>query len=408
MNGFDTNKNISNIYFKDVDFHGSPLSDLDLINKNNFVSNIEITSSSTPSGARTYHYYDLELEDDYLVNKEVVPARDQEAIEIPDFSVSTAEPPYAGTKITGEFTVRATYGASTSDWGGLEETNYHQVGFEVNNILNDDKKIFKADSWKEGATRTNYIAVSIIFDAPNKVGSIRLFGEDESMYFLMQNISVYAATNIKADTGLPIFSKKLNGENYEFSPSKNNYVDIRIQPGDYIAIQLRFHYYDSEVYAKNAFLRYIEFFPASLTFGKTPYASTYEDVYNPEKLTDGDVTTYFESKKNLWPGWVAIDMGTLYDVRIINLHLPPLSSWPNRIQRIEIKYSTKTETSYDSATWVNLFDGPIDYLFDSSKGNMVSITLDEAVSMRSIIFIITSNSAPGGYGAQFSEISIYE
>jgi hypothetical protein len=224
----------------------------------------------------------------------------------------------------------------------------------------------------------------------------------------MQNISVYAATNIKADTGLPIFSKKLNGENYEFSPSKNNYVDIRIQPGDYIAIQLRFHYYDSEVYAKNAFLRYIEFFPASLTFGKTPYASTYEDVYNPEKLTDGDVTTYFESKKNLWPGWVAIDMGTLYDVRIINLHLPPLSSWPNRIQRIEIKYSTKTETSYDSATWVNLFDGPIDYLFDSSKGNMVSITLDEAVSMRSIIFIITSNSAPGGYGAQFSEISIYE
>jgi hypothetical protein len=38
----------------------------------------------------------------------------------------------------------------------------------------------------------------------------------------------------------------------------------------------------------------------------------------------------------------------------------------------------------------------------------VSITLDEAVDMRSILFIVTANTAPGGYGAQFSEISVYE
>ncbi|MDI9507867.1 MAG: discoidin domain-containing protein, partial [Bacillota bacterium] len=129
---------------------------------------------------------------------------------------------------------------------------------------------------------------------------------------------------------------------------------------------------------------------------------------NPEKMTDGDVTTYFESKKNLWPGWVVVDMGEVYGVRIINLHLPPLSSRPNRIQTIEIKYSASAETSIDSENWISLFDGPADYLFDGSKGNMVSITLDEAVDMRSILFIVTANTAPGGYGAQFSEISVYE
>ncbi|MFP4187625.1 MAG: discoidin domain-containing protein, partial [Acholeplasmataceae bacterium] len=196
--------------------------------------------------------------------------------------------------------------------------------------------------------------------------------------------------------------------NYEFSPSKNNFTDIRLAPGDYIAVQLRFYYQEGVVYSEQPYLRYIEFYPASLTYGKTPYASDYEDVYNPEKLTDGDIMTYFESKKNLWPGWVIVDMGDVHDVRIINLHLPPLSSWPTRTQTIEIKYSTDHETSIDAGNWEDLFDGPRDYRFDSSEGNMVSIVLDEAVDMRSIILIVIANTAPGGYGAQFSEISVYE
>jgi hypothetical protein len=34
--------------------------------------------------------------------------------------------------------------------------------------------------------------------------------------------------------------------------------------------------------------------------------------------------------------------------------------------------------------------------------------LPQGVEMRSIILIVTENTAPGGYGAQFSEISVYE
>jgi len=408
MNGFDETKSISNIYFKDVDFRGEPLTSEEQISANNFVSDIHITSSNEPQGAPVYHYYDLELGDYYVVDKEVIPARDQEAIEIPDFAVSQAEPPYAGSKITGDFTARATYGVSTQDWGGEQTEDYDVEGFDVSNILVDDQSMWISDNWAADAERADYIALSVIFDQAHKVGSIRLFGDPDSMYFLTQNISVYAATFISETTGLPVFSKKLNGEDYEFSPSKNHYVDIRLAPGDYVAVQLRFNFKEGSIYSETPFLRYIEFYPASLTFGKTPYASQYEDVYNPEKLTDGDISTYFESQKGVWPGWVAIDMGETYSVRIINLHLPPLSSWPDRTQRIEIKYSLSAETNINSANWITLFDGPQDYLFDSSEGNMISITLPEAIEMRSIILIVTANDAPGGYGAQFSEISVYE
>lgn len=408
MNGFDAQKNIQNVYFSDVEFRGEPLTSASQVNANSFVSNIQVTSSDTPTGAHVYHYYELELGDYYVVDKVVIPARTQEAIEIPEFSISRVDPPYAGQKIEGNFTARATYGVTTQDWGGAEIDDYDIPGFEVNNVLTDDDSMWIADAWKAEATRADYIALSIMFDQAHQVGSIRLYGDTDSMYFQSQNISVYAATSISQTTGLPVFSKRLNGENYEFSPSKNNYVDIRLAPGDYIAVQLRFYNYEGAIYANSPFLRYIEFYPASLTFGRTPIASPYEDVYNPEKLTDGDVTTYFESRKNLWPGWIIVDMGAVRDVRIINLHLPPLSSWPPRTQTIEIKYSTSAETGFDSANWQNLFEGPRDYLFDSSQGNMISITLPESVEMRSIIFIVTANTAPGGYGAQLSEISIYE
>jgi len=408
MNGFDSTKNISNVFFKDVEFRGAPITSASVVNANGFVSNIQVQSSNVPTGAHVYHYYELELGDFYTVDKTVIPARLQEAIEIPEFSVSQVEPPYAGAKIEGEFTARATYGVTTQDWGGTSIENHEQEGYEVSNILTDDASMWKAAPWKEDATRADYIALSVIFDQAHKVGSIRLYGDSESMYFEMQNISIYAATSISQNTGLPIFSKRLNGENYEFSPSKNNYVDIRLAPGDYVAIQLRFHNQQGSIYAKNPFVRYIEFFPASLTFGKTPYASQYEDVYNPEKLTDGDLNTYFESRKGVWPGWIIVDMGQSYPVRIINLHLPPLSSWPTRTQTIEIKYSLQGETALNSASWQNLFDGPKDYVFDGSQGNMVSIVLPEGVEMRSIILIVTANTAPGGYGAQFSEISVYE
>lgn len=408
MNGFDVSKNIENVNFKDVTFKGEPIKNTADININNFVSNVNIISSNEPTGAPKYMYYELELGDYYIVDKVVIPARDQTAIEIPEFAISNATPPYAGTKIEGDFTARATLGVSPQDWGATTTLDYSKEGFGVSNIFKDDETSFMAKDWPQDANRQNYIALSIMFNDTFKVGSLRLFGDLDSNYFYMQNISVYAATNLHSVTGQPVFSKRLNGEDYEFSPSNNNFVDIRLQPGDYIAIQLRFHYQKGVIYTNNPFIRYMEFYPASLTYGKTPYASQYEDVYNTEKLTDGDLNSYFESKRNVWPGWVVVDMGETFNVRIINLHLPPLSSWPKRTQRIEIKYSLKSETSYNSNTWISLLDGPQDYLFDNANGNLVSIELEQGVEMQSIILIFTANSAPGGYGAQLSEISIYE
>src|SRR5690606_32581631 len=70
MNGFDQNKDITDIYFKDVDFHGSPITSTSQINMNNFVSNVTIESSNEPTGSHVYHYYELELGDYSVVNKQ--------------------------------------------------------------------------------------------------------------------------------------------------------------------------------------------------------------------------------------------------------------------------------------------------------------------------------------------------
>ena len=65
-----------------------------------------------------------------------------------------------------------------------------------------------SNDWAADVERADYVALSIIFDQAHKVGSIRLFSDPESMYFLTQNISIYAATFISETTGLPVFSKK--------------------------------------------------------------------------------------------------------------------------------------------------------------------------------------------------------
>jgi len=58
-------------------------------------------------------------------------------------------------------------------------------------------------------------------------------------------------------------------------------------------------------------------------------------------------------------------------VRIINLHLPPpVELAKTGPRQYRDKYSASAETSIDSENWISLFDGPADYLFDGSKGNM--------------------------------------
>jgi hypothetical protein len=409
MSGFDTVHNIDGVVFKDVNFNNSVLTSSQAINSNNFVSNISIQSSLVPNGASKHVYYDLMLVTSDVL-KYVTTANDQAGVLVPEFSVSQSEPPYAGTKINSPMTVIATYGTSNTSWGQEQYINNESFdldGNPISNILINNSNLWQSDNYPVPNQSGEFIALTIYFNGLKiKVGSIRLYGLENSYLFQLQNIGIYASTSLNTSTGLPNWSKKTNGEDIEFSPAKGNYADINISPQDFYAIQIRFYHKNGILYPSNAFIKYLELYPASLAFGKTPYASAYEDVYNPEKLTDGDLNTYFESEKGTFPGWIIVDLGEVYPVKIINLHLPPLSSWPDRTQRIEIKYSTSLLTNSAQSGWIVLFE-TTDYLFTGTHGNMISLTLSDSVDLRCIILIVYANSSPSGEAAQFSEISIY-
>lgn len=114
----------------------------------------------------------------------------------------------------------------------------------------------------------------------------------------------------------------------------------------------------------------IEFYPTSLTFQKAVYASEYEDVYVAGNAVDGNASSYFETKKGMWPAYIAVDMGAVYDIKYINIHLPPLMTWEPRTQNIEIQISTEAWSSgmtIDQIHFTTLIEGK-DYTFDPATG----------------------------------------
>ena len=189
--------------------------------------------------------------------------------------------------------------------------------------------------------------------------------------------------------------------NIALSPQSSNFNDvlIRLSETGYYGLQLRFFYNNSLTHPEEINIGEIEFYPPSLTTSKSfVEVAEHEDVYDITNMIDGNTLTYFESKKGVFPAEFAIDLGDVENVKYINIHLPPLLLWENRTQEIEIL------GSLDGVTYFTVVE-KTEYLFDSSTGNMVSIVLDEAVSMKYIKLIYTSNST--GYGAQVSELYVY-
>ena len=105
----------------------------------------------------------------------------------------------------------------------------------------------------------------------------------------------------------------------------------------------------------------------------------------------------------------ALDMGAVYDIKYINIHLPPLMTWEPRTQNIEIQISTEAWSSgmtIDQIHFTTLIEGK-DYTFDPATGNVVALVLDTPVPARFVKLVYRSNSSLGGYGAQISELSVF-
>jgi hypothetical protein len=232
-----------------------------------------------------------------------------------------------------------------------------------------------------------------VFDEAKKIGTIRLFGDLLSEIYRVQTISVYG---IKSTSVNNVYTKVLASKAYEFSPASGNVVDIKISANSFKAIQFRFYDVDEPACANRAFLSEVEFYPASLSFQQAVTASTHEDVYTANYLVDGNPSTYYESLKGVFPAEIVIDLAAAYDIKYISMYLPP--KWENRTQTIQIL------TSLDGTNYTELV-AATPYVFATSASNVVEVILAAARSARYVKLVITANTS--GYGAQFSEITIF-
>ena len=129
-----------------------------------------------------------------------------------------------------------------------------------------------------------------------------------------------------------------------------------------------------------------------LALGRTATSSSQQCSWcGPDKLTDGDPTTYFESADGTFPQTATVDLGQTVSVDRIVLKLPP--NWGARTQTIAV--------SADGAPLV----ASADYVFDPAvAGNSVTITFP-AQSVRTLTLTVTGNT--GWPAAQLSEFEAY-
>lgn len=398
ISGYDKDHDIKNVNITNVSYLGTKVKKAKDLNLtiNDYVSNINFAITLDKiEGAKLIRPYNLELtsnEKDIII----VPNIMQTGFLVPEFAIKDIPEIYMGQKVEGDFLATATHGVSILEWddgsGAFEDGEYI-----ASNVLdNNTETIWQGKSWSQ--ENGEYAALSIYFDEIKKIGTLRVYGKKDSNYYVLQNIAVYGINSTSTNN---VFTKVLNSKDYEFSPASGNCAEIKITPGEFKAIQLRFYYKEGLTYPEKAFASKVELYPASLTFGKAVTATEHEDVYVSSNITDGNPLTYYESKKGVFPAQIIIDMADVYDIKYISLYLPPLMQWIERQQTITI-YASVNGENYEEIV------AETDYTFNPITGNVVEIKLNEAYSARYVKFVFTNNTSPGGEGAQVSEISIFE
>lgn len=397
MFGEGENSKIQNVTITNVTINGKnvdSLSDMGL-NPGVYTEKITYASAGTASGAKRILPYTLSLKDgDEPVINEVKNIH-QTGLQVPSFGLLSNEPPYSGQKADlSTATIGATYGAGekvSSPWnnGPVQDL----ADYPLSNLVDGDRSSeWRFSDWK-GDTN-EFIAVSFEFESARKIGKIRFMGSTASDILYYYNISIFS----KTDGGE--WKRLAVQQDITISPLESNYADLIIRSNiDYEGLQLRFFKKEGVAYPDEITLGEIEFYPPSLTTNKSfKEVAEHEDVYDISNMIDGNTSTYFESKKGVFPAEFAIDLGDVYNVKYVNLHVPPVLLWEKRTQEIEIL------GSLDGVTY-EVVKVSTEYVFDPMTGNTVSIVLDEAVAMRYFKLVYNSNSS--GYGAQISELYVY-
>jgi len=394
IHGFGTNNLTQNIQIKNVSIFGDLVENAEDLNltANEYVQNLTFSNDKDVTGASLYTPYVFEqpAED----NKEITVFENisQEGYLVPEFARAEAISSYMGNKVDADFTAETTRGTEIlvyDDGSGYYDVLGNESAYAIDS---DEQTMWRSEAFPEDPNL--YYALSLDFSGVYSIGTIRLFGNMASEIYQEQNIAVYG---IRSTSTTNTYVKLLSTNSYQFSPASGNVVDIKIRSGEFKAIQLRFYSSDLPQVADYAFLSEVEFYPASLSFSKPVYSTTHEDVYQNSYAVDGNPLTYYEAQKGVFPAEITVDLMLAYDVKYISLYLPP--KWEDRTQEIEVLIST------DGSNFTTIV-ARTEYDFLTSESNVIDIILENSVTAQYVKFVIYSNST--GYGAQISEISIFE
>lgn len=401
MYGEGAQSNIDGVHISNVEIRGkkaTSLADMGL-QPGVYTSDVTYVEGETCYGALKAYPYKLQLADDDVerTNKQSV---SQQGVTVPDFAILDVEPSYAGVKTDiGGATVSATYGAgdkATSPWNEADAPSVAEHG--TDKLTDGDRtSTWQLDGWRD--TENEFVALSFDFGStPKNIGLIRLFGNTDSKLVSEFTIAIYVKT-LKGDVVQDWKRLGKGAVSYTITPQSSNFTTIQIAADNYYGIQLRIFRKNDLMSPLTYELGEVEFYPPSLVTGKAIVdSSTHEDVYDIGYILDGNTSTYYETKKGVFPAHFTVDMGQDYFVKYINIHLPPVLLWEPREQEIAIYGSKDGKTFFDVLAKAK-------YTFDPATGNMAALVLDTPIEMRYIKIEFSSNST--GYGGQISELYVY-
>ncbi len=398
--GEGTNSNVDNVKIIGVEIEGKQITSLDGISlvPGAYTTNVSYTGDIV-SGAKISLPYTVKIPEGAEPQITKVGNIDQNGLEVPDFALLMNDPTYAGHAIPKEeITLSATRGSGdrANDPYDLTDAplDADTIASAASLIDGDRDTEFSFDGWS-GLEKEN-IVLTFEFNEAKRIGNIRILGAEGSNIYSQYAIAIFAKKTADGK-----WTRINNIQDISLNPQDSNYADLKnkIDANGYFGIQLRIFRREGIKYPDTITISEIEFYPPSMTTNKTfTEVAEHEDVYDIDKMIDGNTLTYFESKKGVFPATFAIDMGEVVHAKYINVHLPPLLLWESRTQEIEILGSLDGVT-YDVVVAKTV------YTFDPAEGNVAALVLDSPVDMRYIKFIFYSNSTE--YGAQISELYVY-
>ena len=399
---------ISNVKIKGLKIADKTITSLEEIGTslNAYTENITIETQDKILGCFITLPYHLNInQEKSVINHENIV---QDGMLVPEFAYQQGGLPYIGVKGNINTTNTVTHGAGSKTSTPVDDGSgeYTRDGYNAANLTDgDDSTLWANKDWKN--EENEFVGLTMAFDNNTTIGKLRIKGDPDNQYYFTYTIEIWVK-RLKSDgTMNDKYTRYSGAKEYEMSPTTGNSIDINVTSQVYGGIQLRLFRSTTASAPKYYTLGEVEFYPPALTYGKAIVdASEHNDVYNVEKIVDGDPTgtSYYESKT--LPAHIVIDLADVYQITTIVLCLPPSLNWAARTHNIKMLISD-SNVSYSEATSFTSIVPATDYLFDPEKGNRVTVELDNPVSCRFFKLVINSNDVKAGYGAQLSEVSVY-